>query len=120
MESLPENGLQGLLLEIVDELVQQGVTLEQARREFEKQFIVASIKSNEGNLGRSAQSLGVHRNTLRNKVCDLGIASEDYNARASARARRLNAKASLSSKTSFSALGVNKGVLRAKGPRDRS
>lgn len=91
--SFPKHNLQGLLHEIVDELVEQGVTLEQARREFEKQFIVASIKSNEGNLGRSAQSLGVHRNTLRNKVCDLGIASEDYNARASARrARHLTAK----------------------------
>lgn len=93
--SLPRNSLQGRLIEIVDELVQQGVTLEQARREFEKQFIVASIKSNDGNLGRSAQSLGVHRNTLRNKVCNLGIATEDYNPRASARrSRRIGLKSS--------------------------
>ena len=85
--------LHGRLLEIVDELVQQGVTLQQARKEFEKQFIVASIKSNDGNLGRSARSLGVHRNTLRNKVSNLGIASEDYHPRASARrARRLIVK----------------------------
>ena len=58
---------------IVDELVRQGITLSQARREFERQFIEASIRSNQGNLGRSARSLGVHRNTLRNKVTDLGI-----------------------------------------------
>lgn len=90
---LPKNNLQGRLIEIVDELVQQGVTLEQARREFEKQFIVASIKSNDGNLGRSARSLGVHRNTLRNKVCNLGIASEEYNPRFSTRRhRRLSGK----------------------------
>ena len=90
---LPKNHLQGRLIEIVDELVQQGVTLEQARREFEKQFIVASIKSNDGNLGRSAQSMGVHRNTLRNKVCNLGIESDEYNPRFSARRhRRLSGK----------------------------
>ena len=90
---VPRNQLHGRLIEIVDELVQQGVTLEQARREFEKQFIVASIKSNDGNMGRSARSLGVHRNTLRNKVSTLGIASEEYNPRANARRnRRLAAK----------------------------
>ncbi len=62
----------GLTL-IVDELVRQGVTLQQARQEFERQFISASLKSNGGNLCRSARSLGVHRNTLRNKVSNLGI-----------------------------------------------
>jgi DNA-binding NtrC family response regulator len=70
--------LNGRLYQIVDELVRRGLTLEQARREFEKQFIVASLKSNRGNFCRSAKSLGVHRNTLRNKVSDLGIGSEDY------------------------------------------
>lgn len=75
--------LNGRLFQLVDELVHQGLTLEQARREFEKQFIVASLRSNDGNLCRSARSLGVHRNTLRNKVCDLGIGDSD-----SGRARR--------------------------------
>ena len=77
--------LNGRLFLLVDELVRQGLTLEQARREFEKQFIVASLRSNEGNLCRSARSLGVHRNTLRNKVCDLGIGSTDYSSRSTAR-----------------------------------
>ncbi len=74
---MAEQSLNGSLSRIVDELVRRGVTLEQARREFEKQFIVASLKSNEGNYGRSARSMGVHRNTLRNKVTTLGIASEE-------------------------------------------
>ena len=65
---------------IVDELVTSGVTLDQARKEFERQFIVASLKSNEGSLSRSAASLGVHRNTLRNKVGSLGISGRDYAA----------------------------------------
>ena len=75
---MADQNLNGRLFQIVDELVTRGVTLEQARREFERQFIVASLKSNRGNFCRSAKSLGVHRNTLRNKVCDLGIALEDY------------------------------------------
>jgi len=74
---LADQNLNGRLVLIVDELVRRGVTLEQARREFERQFIVASLKSNRGNFCRSARSLGVHRNTLRNKLCDLGIAVED-------------------------------------------
>lgn len=62
---------------IVDELVRQGISLEQARNEFEKQFIAASLRSNRGNVCRSARSLGVHRNTLRNKVSALGITSDE-------------------------------------------
>lgn len=68
-----KSNLNGQLTEIVDELVHQGVTLEQARQEFERQFIMASLRSNDWNYCRSARSLGVHRNTLRNKVSHLGI-----------------------------------------------
>lgn len=75
---MAEQNLNGRLFQIVDELVRRGLTLEQARREFERQFIVASLKSNRGNFCRSAKKLGVHRNTLRNKVSDLGIGCEDY------------------------------------------
>ena len=83
-----KQNLNGQLGQIVDELVRRGVPLDQARREFEKQFIVATLRTNEGNLSRSARSLGVHRNTLRNKVSDLGIAPRDIGA-SSARRRRL-------------------------------
>ena len=82
---MAEQSLNGRLCLIVDELVRRGVTLEQARREFERQFIVASLRSNDGNLCRSAKSLGVHRNTLRNKVCDLGIGADDYTLRVNGR-----------------------------------
>jgi DNA-binding NtrC family response regulator len=70
--------LNGRLFQIVDELVRQGVTLEQARREFEKQYIVSSLRSSRGNHTRSARNLGVHRNTLRNKLSNLGIESGEY------------------------------------------
>ena len=72
--------LNGRLFQIVDELVRQGVTLEQARKEFEKQYIVSSLRSSSGNFSRSARRLGVHRNTLRNKLSNLGIESNEYGA----------------------------------------
>ena len=87
---MAEQNLNGRLHLIVDELVRRGVTLEQARREFERQFIVASLKASHGNFCRSAKSLGVHRNTLRNKVSDLGIGSEDYDLPGRRGARRRN------------------------------
>lgn len=72
--------LNGHLRQIVDELVRKGVHLEQARREFERQFIVSSLRSNDFSVGRSAASMGIHRNTLRNKISGLGIAVDELRA----------------------------------------
>jgi len=79
--------LNGEMRALVDQLVDNGLTLGQARREFERQFIVAALRSHGGSLGGSAKSLGIHRNTLRNKVGDLGIAAEDYTSSARPRSR---------------------------------
>ena len=70
--------LNGQLTRLVSELVRRGVTLEQARNEFEKQFILASLRSQGGNFSRSAKFLGVHRNTLRNKITTLGMSDSDF------------------------------------------
>ena len=75
-----KRNLNGRLRQIVDELVRRGVTLSQARREFEKQYIESALEENSGNYSRSAKNLGVHRNTLRNKVSNLGIGGDDYSA----------------------------------------
>lgn len=83
-----EETLNGRLCKLVDELVDRGVTLEQGRREFEKQFVVASLRSNEGSVGRSAKSLGVHRNTLRNMVHRLEIDLEGLGVRSGRRQSR--------------------------------
>lgn len=80
--------LNGRLCKIVDELVQRGVTLEQGRREFEKMFVLASLRSNDGNVGRSAKSLGIHRNTLRNMVQRLEIDADDVGVRSGRRQNR--------------------------------
>jgi DNA-binding NtrC family response regulator len=75
---LSGENLNGQLTRLVSELVRRGVTLEQARNEFEKQFILASLKSHEGNFSRSAKFLGVHRNTLRNKIATLGMSETEF------------------------------------------
>ena len=53
--------------------VQGGISLDLAKKEFEKKYIVGAVKRSSGNLGRAASSLGIHRNTLRNKVGVLNI-----------------------------------------------
>lgn len=80
--------LNGRLCKIVDELVLRGVTLEQGRREFEKLFLLASLRSNDGNVGRSAKSLGIHRNTLRNMVHRLEIDVDEIGVRSGRRQGR--------------------------------
>jgi len=84
--------LNGRLVELVDELVDKGLTLEQARQEFERQFIVASLRSHDWNFCRSARSLGVHRNTLRNKISSLGILGEEKPAPNKSLVRRVSVK----------------------------
>jgi DNA-binding NtrC family response regulator len=65
--------LNGRLCRLVDELVGQGISLQQALREFERQYLIAALRDNEGSVSRSASALGVHRNTLRNKIAALDI-----------------------------------------------
>lgn len=84
---MAEESLNGQLCRLVGELVRHGVTLEQGRREFEKQFVLASLRATDGSLGRSARGLGVHRNTLRNMVSRLGIDVEEHGLRCTSKRR---------------------------------
>ncbi|HUE85614.1 MAG TPA: helix-turn-helix domain-containing protein [Vicinamibacterales bacterium] len=58
---------------LVGEMVDRGIRYEDAQREFERQFIVRVLAKCDGNLGRAATTLGVHRNTLSRKIHDLKI-----------------------------------------------
>ena len=46
--------LNGTLCRLVDELVRQGLSLQQACREFERQYLLAALRKNEGSVSRSA------------------------------------------------------------------
>jgi DNA-binding NtrC family response regulator len=62
--------LKDQLERLVDELVTRGVRYEDAQREFEKKFIVHVLNQSQGNLGKAADLLGMHRNTLSRKMTE--------------------------------------------------
>ena len=55
---------------LVTDMVTKGVRYEEAQREFEKKFIAHVLSQSEGNLGRAADLLGMHRNTLSRKISE--------------------------------------------------
>lgn len=50
-----------------------GILYSEAVREFEKQFIVAALKTVDWNRSRAAKALGMHRNTVVRKIREFGI-----------------------------------------------
>jgi hypothetical protein len=56
------------LNQIIRELIGNGITLEQAVEAFEGRYIVAAMDANRGNVTKASRALGVHRNTLHNKL----------------------------------------------------
>ena len=55
---------------LVDDMVSRGVRYEDAQREFEKRFITHVLRDADGNLGKAADLLGMHRNTLSRKIAE--------------------------------------------------
>ena len=61
------------LEQLVGEMVEKGIRFEDAQREFQKHFITRVVAKCDGNLGKAATTLGVHRNTLTRKIQELKI-----------------------------------------------
>jgi len=55
---------------LVAEMVDKGIRYEDAQREFEKKFIARVLAQTDGNLGKAADVLGIHRNTLSRKIVE--------------------------------------------------
>ena len=55
---------------LIDEMVAKGLRYEEAQREFEKRFIAQALAKANGNMGKAAVMLGMHRNTLSRKVTE--------------------------------------------------
>jgi DNA-binding NtrC family response regulator len=53
---------------LVEEMVDKGVRFEDAVKEFEKRFIAKVLGSCDGSLTKTADTLGIHRNTLARKI----------------------------------------------------
>jgi len=53
---------------LVEEMVNKGVQFPDAVNEFEKRFIACVLGSCDGSLTKTADALGIHRNTLTRKM----------------------------------------------------
>jgi DNA-binding NtrC family response regulator len=51
-------------------MVSNGIRYDEAHREFEKKFITSILSQSDGNLGKAADLLGMHRNTLSRKIAE--------------------------------------------------
>jgi DNA-binding NtrC family response regulator len=56
------------LTEIIGELLEAGIPLEMANEQFEQKYIATALLRCRRNKTRAALLLGVHRNTLHNKL----------------------------------------------------
>ena len=61
------------LEKLVEEMVDRGVQFEDAVREFEKRFITRVLGQCSGSLSKTADALGMHRNTLTRKMGEYQI-----------------------------------------------
>jgi len=61
------------LEKLVEEMVEKGVEFDDAVREFEKRFIARVLKQCDGSLTKTADALGMHRNTLTRKMGEYKI-----------------------------------------------
>jgi DNA-binding NtrC family response regulator len=58
---------------LIEEMVDRGVRFPEATREFERRFISRVLADADGNLSKTADALGIHRNTLSRKLAELRI-----------------------------------------------
>jgi DNA-binding NtrC family response regulator len=56
------------LQKLVEDMVDKGVRFEDAVREFEKRYITRVLVCCDGSLTKTADTLGIHRNTLTRKM----------------------------------------------------
>jgi DNA-binding NtrC family response regulator len=58
---------------LIEEMVDRGVRFDDAVHEFEKRFISRVLGSCDGSLTKTADMLGIHRNTLTRKMGEYKI-----------------------------------------------
>ena len=61
------------LQKLVEDMVDRGVQFEDAVQEFEKRYITRVLVGCKGSLTKTADTLGIHRNTLTRKMGEYKI-----------------------------------------------
>ena len=56
------------LATLVQQMLDKGIRFEEAQREFERVFIQRALIKSDFNVCRTAQMIGMHRNTLSRKI----------------------------------------------------
>jgi DNA-binding NtrC family response regulator len=62
-----------ILEEVIDEMLGAGLLWPEVSSQFEKLYILAALRRSRGSVQGAARLMGVHRNTLSNKVREYGI-----------------------------------------------
>lgn len=68
----PRN-LHGRLEALVTDMISGGIRMDEAVRALETHFLRQMLERHNGNQSKAAEALGVHRNTLRNKMNRCGL-----------------------------------------------
>ncbi len=66
-------GLNGHLRQLIEDLVRSGITWKEAQAEIERLYIERTLLGCDGNRSRAARKLGMHRNTLNAKIDQYGL-----------------------------------------------
>lgn len=61
------------LTDFVDGLIRNRIDLAFARKQLDVVYITEILRKNEGNIGRAAKAMGVHRNTLSKRIKELKV-----------------------------------------------
>ena len=70
--------MQDRLKSVVHDLFAKGIRLDEAKGELERLYIECAMAASDGNLGRAAALLGLHRNTLTRKLAEHRRAAARY------------------------------------------
>ena len=69
---MSRENLQSRLESIVADMLDGGLRMDEAVRELESHFLRQVLQRHDGNQSRAAAAMGIHRNTLRNKMRRVG------------------------------------------------
>lgn len=67
---------------LVAEMLDKGITLNEARTELERRFLQRALTLTGGNRSRAARKLGMHRNTLGRMMSELHLHADGTTAAA--------------------------------------
>jgi DNA-binding NtrC family response regulator len=56
---------------LINQMIEHGVYFEDAVTEFQRRFIQNALARNNGNKSKTAESLGIHRNTISRVIGDV-------------------------------------------------